>query len=109
MCVRVCVCVCVCECGGGLVVKITAHGNGLVIASPPSMVMKGLNDLTPHAPPWWLISCEALEHRNDTLAHQTLLCLTGTPLIAQFFLIVPHSVLVSVVLPLHHHVRKCAV
>lgn len=71
------------------------------------MVMKGLSDRTPRAPPWWLISCGALELRSDTLAHQTPLSLSGTPLIAQCFIIVPHSVLVSGVLP-HLYVRECA-
>lgn len=68
--------------------------------------MKGLNDHAPHAPPWWLISCGALELQSDTLAHQTPLNLSGTPLIAQCFIIVPDFVLVSGVLPLLH-AREC--
>lgn len=62
---------------------------------PPSLVMEGLSDRAPQAPPWWLISCGALELRSDTLAHQTQLSLSGTPLIARCFIIVPCSALVS--------------
>ncbi|TKS82321.1 Glutamate receptor ionotropic, kainate 3 [Collichthys lucidus] len=63
---------------------------------PGVAVMEGLSDRTPKAAPWWLISCGALELRSDTLAHQTPLSLSGTPLIAQCFLIVPYSALVTV-------------
>lgn len=75
---------------------------------PPSVVMEGLSDRAPQAPPWWLISCGALELWSDILAHQTPLSLSGTPLIAQCFIIVPHSALVSGALPSHLHVRECA-
>lgn len=36
--------------------EIAAHGNGLVIASPPGVLMEGWSECTPRAPPWWLIS-----------------------------------------------------
>lgn len=62
---------------------------------PSSLVMEGLSNRAPQPPPWWLISCGALGLRSDTLAHQTPLSLSGTPLIAQCFIIVPHSALVS--------------
>ncbi|KAK1895406.1 LL-diaminopimelate aminotransferase 2 [Dissostichus eleginoides] len=32
----------------------------------PCMVMEGLSDRAPQAPPWWLISCGVLELRIDT-------------------------------------------
>lgn len=33
---------------------------------PPRVVMEFLSDRAPQAPPWWLISCGALELRSDT-------------------------------------------
>lgn len=75
---------------------------------PPRVVMEGLSDRAPQAPPWWLISCGALELRSDTLAHQTPLSLSGTPLIARCFIIVPHSASVSGVLPSNLRVREYA-
>lgn len=73
---------------------------------PPRVVMEGLSDRAPQAPPWWLISCGALELRSDTVAHQTPLSLTGTPLIARCFIIVPHSASVSGVLPSYFCVKE---
>lgn len=73
---------------------------------PPSVVMKGLSEHSLCAPPWWLISCAAPELWSDILAHQTPLSLTGTPLIAQCFIIVSHSVLACGLLPPYLHVRE---
>lgn len=77
---------------------------------PPSMVMKDLSEHSLRAPPWWLISCAALELRSDTPDHQTPLSLTGTPpLIAHCFIIVSHSVLACRFLLPYLHVREFAI
>lgn len=68
--------------------------------------MKDLSERSLHAPPWWLISCAALEPQSDIPAHQTPLSLTGTPVIAQRFIIVSHSVLACAFLPPYLHVRE---
>lgn len=65
-----------------------------------------MSELSLHAPPWWLISCAALELWSDRPAHQTPLSLTATPLIAQCFIIVSHSVLACGFLPPYLHVRE---
>lgn len=66
---------------------LTCPGDSIL----PSVVMKDLSEHSLRAPPWWLISCAAPELRSDILAHQTPLSLTGTPLIAQRFVIVSYS------------------
>lgn len=70
--------------------------------------MKDLSERSLHAPPWWLISCAALELQSDIPAHQTPLSLTGTPVIAQCFIIVSHSALACAFLPPYLHVREFA-